>query len=197
MAHDSFANTSVAMRQQMGVDAPNYGPLTDVMRLDTGAVLVDELTQPRVEPETLVIVDAVGEPTRAYAALEVVDSVYTDHRLTLADNTADWSSAGRFVVGSLLDVLIDRLSSVDVDLIVDGVRVARQREPLPTATVLRCRWLGVQLAKRGLALRPRRCGPQRWPHPSVRPRCRVDHLGRVRRSMRGASVEEGASHGIG
>jgi 2-keto-4-pentenoate hydratase len=69
--------TSVAMRQQMGVDAPNYGPLTDVMRVDTGA-----------------------------------------------------------------------------DLFVDGVRVAEATGAAADGDPCRgVRWLGVQLAKRGLALR--------------------------------------------
>ena len=43
--------TSAAMREQMGVTSPNFGPLTDVMMLDSPAVLPAGALQPRVEPE--------------------------------------------------------------------------------------------------------------------------------------------------
>ena len=43
--------TSAAMRAQMGVASPNFGPLTDVMILDSPAVLPSGALQPRVEPE--------------------------------------------------------------------------------------------------------------------------------------------------
>jgi 2-keto-4-pentenoate hydratase len=43
--------TSAVMRAQMGVASPNFGPLTDVMILDSPAVLPSGALQPRVEPE--------------------------------------------------------------------------------------------------------------------------------------------------
>src|ERR1700760_1466095 len=39
--------TSAAMREQMGVASPNFGPLTDVMILDSPAVLPAGALQPR------------------------------------------------------------------------------------------------------------------------------------------------------
>ena len=43
--------TSAVMRAQMGIDAPNFGPLTDAMLLDSPTVLPGSELQPRVEPE--------------------------------------------------------------------------------------------------------------------------------------------------
>ena len=43
--------TSAVMRAQMGVAAPNFGPLTDAMLLSSPAVLPAGALQPRVEPE--------------------------------------------------------------------------------------------------------------------------------------------------
>ena len=43
--------TSAVMRAQMGIEAPNFGPLTDAMLLGSPAVLPAGALQPRVEPE--------------------------------------------------------------------------------------------------------------------------------------------------
>lgn len=97
--------TSGVMREQMGIQEPNYGPLTDVMALTNGAMAPAFLRQPRVEPEVALVVSDDIEPgtpwyeVREYvgsarAALEVVDSSWVDYRFDLADNTADSSSVG-------------------------------------------------------------------------------------------------------
>jgi 2-keto-4-pentenoate hydratase len=106
--------TSRSMREQMGVDAPNYGRLTASMHVDpdVGPVRLSGLIHPRVEPEIALLVerDLAGPgltPAAAYAAvrwafgaLEVVDSRYVDYRFLAVDNIADNSSAARFVLGS-------------------------------------------------------------------------------------------------
>src|SRR3954447_17590099 len=43
--------TSKAMRSQMGIAEPNFGPLTNQMLLDDGALLPGTVVQPKVEPE--------------------------------------------------------------------------------------------------------------------------------------------------
>src|SRR4029079_11591450 len=43
--------TAAVMRAQMGIEAPNFGPLTDAMLLGSPAVLPAGALQPRVEPE--------------------------------------------------------------------------------------------------------------------------------------------------
>lgn len=126
--------TSQAMRVQMGVEAPNYGPLTDAMLLTDGANLGDRATQPRAEPEIAIrlardlsgpvdLATVLAAVDCAFASLEVVDSVYTDYRFTLEDNTADGSSAAFVVLGSEL-ASYDRLDEVAVRLERNGVPVA-------------------------------------------------------------------------
>lgn len=105
--------TSRAMREQMGISGPNYGRLTEPMHVDpdAGPVSLSELIHPRVEPEIALLVErdlagpgltpaGVYSAVRwAFGALEVVDSRYRDYRFLAADNTADNSSAARFVLG--------------------------------------------------------------------------------------------------
>jgi 2-keto-4-pentenoate hydratase len=129
--------TSAAMRAQMGIDAPNLGPLTDVMLLADAEVPPAAL-QPRVEPEIALrltrpvgpgvgvddVLEACSGPGGgAVTCLEVVDSVWAGYRFRLEDNTADGSSAGWVVLGDPLP--LDDLSAVEVDLLVDGVEVER------------------------------------------------------------------------
>ena len=154
--------TSLAMREQMGIDEPNYGPLTDAMLLPSGAVLPDGGLQPRVEPEiglrfarSLSGVISVDEVLAAceggYACLEVVDSVWTDYRFTLEDNTADGSSAAWVVVGPRLP--LDDLPSIAVDLARNGEVVASATGAAasghPAEGVV---WLAAQLALDGRAI---------------------------------------------
>jgi len=130
--------TSIAMRVQMGVEAPNMGPLTDAMLLsepasDGVAELPGSALQPRVEPEIAMRLAAPLEPgctpaevlaacEGAYACLEVVDSLWTGYRFRLEDNTADGSSAGWVVLGGALP-LAD-LPTERVTRLVNGFEVA-------------------------------------------------------------------------
>jgi len=156
--------TSAAMREQMGVASPNFGPLTDVMVLDSPAVLPSGALQPRVEPEVglrlgrrLVppfSVEAVLDACdAALACLEIVDSVWTGYRFTLADNTADGSSAAWVAVGSELP--LTGLESLPVTLFVDGETMesgtGSAASGHPAAGVV---WLAEQLAMRGAWLEP-------------------------------------------
>ena len=78
--------TSAVMRAQMGIAAPNFGPLTDAMLLSSPALLPSGALQPRVEPEIglrlgrrLMAPCSVGSALdacdAALACLEIVDSV--------------------------------------------------------------------------------------------------------------------------
>jgi len=105
--------TSRVMREQMGIPSPNYGRLTESMRVDSdsGPIELSELIHPRVEPEVALLVEkdlagpgltpmAVYPAIRwAFAALEIVDSRFQNYRFRAEDNTADNSSAARFVLG--------------------------------------------------------------------------------------------------
>ncbi len=112
--------TSEVMRRQMGIDRPNFGPLTDWMLLDPDEGVDARLVQPRVEPEIGIRLKApldardpdvmidrhsvAAAVEGAYACLEVVHSTWTDYRFNLEQNTADNSSAGQVVVGPRLPV---------------------------------------------------------------------------------------------
>lgn len=159
--------TSAAMREQMGVAEPNFGPLTDAMVLASGATVADVLVQPRVEPEIALrfarplsavdglrsrrdVLDAVES---AVACLEVVHSTWQEYRFTIAHNTADGSSAAQVVLGDVL--IADDLAALEVELSADGVPAGRGRgadaSGHPADGVV---WLLDRLAERGLGLRP-------------------------------------------
>ncbi|WP_157622834.1 2-keto-4-pentenoate hydratase [Solimonas soli] len=156
--------TSLAMRRQMGIDAPNFGPLYADMIVDSGAT-VRGYTQPRVEPEIAVILGADIAGSRlmlpeiadavagVHACLEIVDSVWRDYRFSLEQNTADGSSAAGVVLGPDLGVAPRECERVRVRFAMDG-------RLLGTATgaaagghpLLGVAWLCAQLEKRGEGL---------------------------------------------
>jgi 2-keto-4-pentenoate hydratase len=158
--------TSAAMRAQMGVSSPNFGPLTDAMLLTSPAVLPSGALQPRVEPEIGLrlrqrieapcsLASALAACDAALACLEIVDSVWSGYRFTLEDNTADGSSAAWVAVGPQLRLPLDSLPSLQVALAVDGEIVERAIGAAagshPAAGLV---WLAEQLAERGRALEP-------------------------------------------
>jgi 2-keto-4-pentenoate hydratase len=155
--------TSAAMRRQMNVDAPNFGPLTDAMWLADGADVGSRFSQPKVEPEVLLrfAADVPDDADRAavlaaaagaHAALEVVDSVWRDYRFRIEDNTADGSSAAAFVVGP--EIALDAIDVVPVELLLDGTAAASgvgsDASGHPADGVV---WLIAQLAARGEQVR--------------------------------------------
>lgn len=127
--------TSEAMRRQMAVEAPNCGWLTDRMLLADGeALAINRFIHPRIEPEIAVrlIADLDGEPDDATvaasvgacaAAIEVVDSRYHDYRFSLADNTADNSSAAGLALGPWCAPT--DLRDLNAELFIDGECAAR------------------------------------------------------------------------
>lgn len=155
--------TSLAMRAQMGIDHPNFGPLTDAMLLAHDDAVSASLIQPRVEPEIglrlahplsgeVTLDEVMGAVGEAFACLEVVDSVYPNYRFRLEDNTADGSSAAQVVVGPTLRRL-DSLASVAVVLRHNGENVGSAMGSAasghPAAGVV---WLVAQLARQGRLL---------------------------------------------
>lgn len=157
--------TSLAMRQQMGIDEPNFGPLYADMIVESGTS-VRGFTQPRVEPEIAVIMGAdiagsgltLDEIANAvagvHASLEIVDSVWRDYRFTLEQNTADGSSAAGVVLGPDLGVKALVCDKVSVRLEVDGRTCATATGAAAGGHPLRgVSWLCDQLVKRGEGLR--------------------------------------------
>jgi len=157
--------TSPAMREQMGIDRPNFGRLTDAMLVPDGGTLPEELLlQPRIEPEIAIrlgrdvatprasaddVLDVVDE---AYACLEVVDSVWDGYRFRIEHDTADGSSAAFVVLGP--PIPRGDLSSTAVELF-------RNDEPVASATgaaasghpLAGVAWLAATVAATGRHLR--------------------------------------------
>ena len=165
--------TSAVMRTQMGIEAPNFGPLTDAMLLSSPAVLPGGALQPRIEPEIGLrlgrrltgpcsVSDVLVACSEALACLEVVDSVWSGYRFTLEDNTADGSSAAWVVVGPSLP--LSGLAALPVTLSVDGEVVERGAGAAASGhPALGVAWLAEQLAARGGALEPGDPGHHRRP----------------------------------
>ena len=159
--------TTAAMREQMGIDSPNYGPLLDSMQIHHG-VLPVELLQPRVEPEIALVLAAdpgrgasaqrvLASCRRAVLALEVVDSVWSGYRFDLEHNTADGSSAAGYVLGEEIPLTA---TAVVVELLVDTVaeHEGRTRAVLDGSGTLVAAadgvaWLADRLHEDGLQLR--------------------------------------------
>jgi 2-keto-4-pentenoate hydratase len=158
--------TSTAMRTQMGIEQPNFGPLTNRMVLESGSVLPPTVVQPKVEPEVALrfarplsrpadaecTIDDVLEATEAaHACLEIVDTVWTDYRFRVEDNTADGSSAAFISVGA--PIPIDTIDVVTVELRRNGEPVGRgvgaDASGHPALGVV---WLVAQLAQRGTGI---------------------------------------------
>lgn len=141
--------TSHAMREQMGIDEPNFGPLFDTMLLSSGAVISEGVVHPRVEPEIAAVlardvalptdaVDAVGEWR---IALEVVDSVWHDYRFDWALNTADGSSAAFVAIG---DPVAD-VTDLEVELVAAGEVLVGRSDAAMGDPAMALRWLAEQL----------------------------------------------------
>jgi 2-keto-4-pentenoate hydratase len=108
--------TSTAKQRQMNVNEPLYGWFTDRMEIAAGESLdTSRFIQPRAEPEVAFRTNRdLGGPgvtgaevlaaTEAVApAIDVLDSRFTGYQFTLADVTADNSSAAAYVVGEWVE----------------------------------------------------------------------------------------------
>lgn len=130
--------TSLAKQRAMSVDEPLFGWLTDQMLLvGSDPLPLDRWIHPRVEPEICFLFDeAVSGPitpndvvtaaSGVCAALEIIDSRYTDFRFRLPDVVADNASAAGFVVGAEVRKLagIEDLAAISCVLRRDGEVVA-------------------------------------------------------------------------
>ena len=109
--------TSRAKQLQVGVDSPIRGFLAAHNGLDVGEPLqVDQHIAPRCEPEVVLVMgrdlagphvttaDVLAATAAVAVGIEVLDSRFTDYRFTMPDVVADNTSAGRYLVGSLVEV---------------------------------------------------------------------------------------------
>ena len=107
--------TSKAKREQMDLDSPLYGFLTDKMEISNGGKFsLEGMIHPKVEPEIAFLLDkdinseitleeAMASCSAIYPALEVLDSRYTQFKyFSLEDVIADNASSSHFVLGPKL-----------------------------------------------------------------------------------------------
>lgn len=131
--------TSLAMQQQLGVDQPDYGAITDAMELADGAECDPALLlQPRVEAEfafelgsDLPLNPSYDEVVAAVSgvalAMEVIDSRIADWRIKLLDTVADNASMARVVWGTFVPAtpeLLAALPAAVISMRKDGSEVA-------------------------------------------------------------------------
>lgn len=152
--------TSAAMRSQMGIGEPNYGTLTADMaieRLDW-----QQLVHPRVEPEIALVTSRpiMGRKdvtpsaiASVHAAIEIVDTRYTEYRFTLIDNTADNSSSAGFVLGPASPVSILESGPIMVAFDDDqGGVISGSSDDALGGPLDALAWLAEARAKEGLAI---------------------------------------------
>jgi 2-keto-4-pentenoate hydratase len=159
--------TTAAMREQMEIDAPNYGPLLASMDVSGGG-WSSSLLQPRIEPEIALVlasdpgtgasVDRVlGACARACLALEVVDSVWTGYRFDLEHNTADGSSAAGYLLGTEIPLDAGDVAVV-LQVVGDAARAGSTTSDeglgSVTSAAASVAWLADRLAEEGARLRP-------------------------------------------
>jgi len=160
--------TSKSVQQQLGVDQPDFGVLFDDMEhLDSDAIPMARLIQPKVEAEVALIVgaDLVGETLSwseflrglAYAlpALEIVDSVIQDWKITLVDTVADNASSALYVLGDQpLDVGRLDLGTLGMQMGINGQTVSVGTGAACLGHPLRAAyWLARTMAERGQSLK--------------------------------------------
>lgn len=160
--------TSRAVQQQLGVDQPDFGVLFDDMEhLDGDAIPMARLIQPKVEAEVALVVgaDLAGETLSwseflrglAYAlpALEIVDSVIQDWKITLVDTVADNASSALYVLGNQpVDVGRMDLGALGMQMDINGQTVSVGTGAACLGHPLRAAyWLARTMAERGQSLK--------------------------------------------
>lgn len=160
--------TSKAVQQQLGVDQPDFGVLFDDMEhLDGDTIPMARLIQPKVEAEVALVVGADladkalswSEFLRglAYAlpALEIVDSVIQDWKITLVDTVADNASSALFVLGNQpVDIGRLDLGALGMQMGINGQTVSVGTGAACLGHPLRAAyWLARTMAERGQSLK--------------------------------------------
>lgn len=126
--------TSLAIQEYFGIDQPDFGVLLGDMRCES-EVALDELIQPRMEPELAFILseplagpgvgvaDVLRVTKYVLPCLEIIDSRIDDWQIRLEDTVADNGSSARFVLG-------DAVAVQDLpDLATTEVTFGRNAEP--------------------------------------------------------------------
>jgi 2-keto-4-pentenoate hydratase len=139
---------SPAKRAQFGMTEALHGPVYEEMFLD-GTVGLDEFIQPRLEPELAVVLAedvpadaAPGDVARAiegtFLAVDILDTVWADYRVTPGHGAADGVNCGAFLLG---DRLLPLEAGGALELMVDGDPLASGPVSALGDPIARCGWL--------------------------------------------------------
>jgi 2-keto-4-pentenoate hydratase len=150
--------TSLAIQQQLGVDQPDFGFITDQMMIPNGgSIAVDALIAPRVEAEFAFRIGKGLPPSPSRGqlveaidgvavALEIIDSRVADWKITLVDTIADNASSARMLHGEFRAAtaeLLDSLPASVIELDQDGeVRVSGPGSAVMGDPIDSLLWLG-------------------------------------------------------
>lgn len=132
--------TSKAMQEQLGVNQPDYGAITDDMLVQAPTTVdVGILIAPRVEgefafrigrdvaPGVYTLADLRDMVDAVYVSMEIIDSRIAGWKIKLADTIADNASSARLVVGegtAASAELFDALPDTVLTLTKNGETVA-------------------------------------------------------------------------
>ena len=154
--------TSTAMRQQMGVDEPNYGVLLASTQVDQ-QVSHGGFIHPRLEPEIALVtasplsggqtslVEVAAALSRVHPAIEIVDSRFQNYRFLAVDNIADNSSAAGYSLGAGVAIeAIEDLEQLECRLYRNGTEIGSGRgADALGGPVQALQWLVHKLAETG------------------------------------------------
>lgn len=162
--------TSLAMQQQLGIDSPDFGVITDAMVTPNGGE-VDPATMlaPKLEAE---FAFRIGTPVSARptldelraaiadvsVAIEVIDSRIADWKIALVDTVADNASSAGIVVGPWRPAtaeLLAELIDTEIALTRDGATVvAGPGSAVLGDPVVSLHWLATAIGRYGQSFRP-------------------------------------------
>ena len=105
--------TSSVVQEMLGVDQPDFGFLTDAMRVQNRSIfsIEDSLIQPRAEAEIAFILkedlfgpgvskeDVIAATDKILPCFEIVDSRIENWNIKIQDTVADNASCGIFILG--------------------------------------------------------------------------------------------------
>jgi 2-oxo-3-hexenedioate decarboxylase len=125
--------TSKAKQEQMGVNEPAFGFLTDRTVLASDEVVIADLVHPRVEPEFVFLIgedlegpsvsadDVLDATTEVRGGIEVIDSRYEAFKFSLVDVIADNTSEARCRIGSTgISPRSTDIAAITCDFEIDG-----------------------------------------------------------------------------
>lgn len=160
--------TSIAVQQQLGVNAPDFGMLfADMAYGDAEAIPAGKLIQPKVEAEIALVLkadltqeqhsleDIISATDYAVAAIEVVDSRIEDWKISLLDTVADNASSAAFVLST------KKVQLAEVDLVNCRMQMTRFGEVVSEGQGKACLdnplnaavWLADEMMRRGRPLK--------------------------------------------